>query len=445
MPKLHCALSGLCVFVLATAGVAGDLNNVSLQQIGSGFSNPLAVRSAFDGSDRLFVVEQDGLVRILRPNGAVDPTPFLDISGSGQALTNSSGERGLLGIAFHPNFISNGYVYVNYTDLNSPFNTIVARYTVSAGDADQLDPGTFLEIIRIRQDFSNHNGGDIHFGADGYLYIGMGDGGSGGDPCNRAQDGDPINSPPPDGSTSANNMAICNTNSADPTSALLGKMLRIDVDNAGQNVSGVCGAGTNYGIPMDNPFVGNASACDEIWAFGVRNPFRFSFDAITGDMYIGDVGQGTREEISFNASGQGGLNFGWDCREGIEPHSPASSQCSAMATYTEPLVDYQRPSNPCGSVTGGYRYRGPVPELSDTYLFGDFCTGEIYVASSSDGFSTFDVLIDPSTDASGYCAGDQLCLTAFGEDANRNVLVVDRNGLIYRFLGEDLIFADGFE
>ena len=294
-----------------------------LQQVisdGELTGSPLAARHAGDGSGRLFIVEQSGAIRIWDGN-TVLTTPFLNLGSGGENVTAASGERGLLGLDFHPDFASNGRFYVNYTAANtSPFatgTTVIAEFQLS-GDVNVADPASERIIMTVTQDFSNHNGGDIHFGPDGYLYIGMGDGGSGNDPCNRAQTLDPASL------VTAGQLQQRRLNDS---LALLGKMLRIDVDNttpAGSNQ--LCAANADgsaeYAIPADNPFLGNDpdNACDEVWAYGLRNPFRFSFDRFTGDMLIGDVGQGLWEEVDFEPfDTMGGLNYGWNECEGNQP------------------------------------------------------------------------------------------------------------------------------
>ena len=249
---------------------------VRLEPVVGGFSNAVALTHAGDQSGRQFITLQTGRVLIYDGTQLL-PNPFLDIS----ALVSCCGERGLLSIVFHPDYAANGHVYVNYTDNSG--DTVVARYTVSA-DPDVIDPGSALVLLNVSQPFSNHNGGQLQFGPDGKLYIGMGDGGSGGDPRNLAQD----------------------------LTSLLGKMLRIDVD-----------AGVPYAIPPDNPFVGDPNARDEIWAYGLRNPWRFSFDRVTGDLLIGDVGQGSWEEIDLQPStSAGGENYGWRLMEGDTCFNP---------------------------------------------------------------------------------------------------------------------------
>ena len=283
------------------------------------------MQSAGDGSGRLFVVEQSGVIRVLRDSG-VNPLPFLDIRGK----IRSGGERGLLGLAFPPGFQEKQYFYLNYTNLAG--DTVVARYRVT-GDPDVADPTSETVVLTFNQPFGNHNGGQLRFGPDGYLYIGTGDGGSGFDPFNNGQ----------------------------TPGKLLGKMLRIDVESdLGQ-----------YQIPPDNPFLADAAFRPEIWGLGLRNPWRYSFDRDTGDLWIADVGQNRAEEIDFQpASSQGGENYGWSVMEGLRC---VNAGCS-MAGLTLPVHEYSHTGGDCGgSVTGGHVYRGNrSPGLRGTYIYGDF-------------------------------------------------------------------------
>ena len=260
--------------------------SINLQQIATGFNRPVDIVHA--GDNRLFIVEQNnGRIRIMDQDGNINPTNFLDI---GSRVGSTANEQGLLGLAFHPNYASNGYFYVNYTATNG--NTNISRFTVSA-NPDVANANSEVILLTVSQPYNNHNGGGIKFGPDGYLYIGMGDGGSGGDPGNRAQN----------------------------TTNLLGKMLRIDVDG-----------GSPYSIPVDNPFVNNGSVSNEIWAIGVRNPWRFSFDRQTGDLWIADVGQGDWEEINMQpAASNGGENYGWRCYEGNIAFETAG--CSSVSSF----------------------------------------------------------------------------------------------------------------
>lgn len=304
-------------------------------RIASGLSRPVFVCSPPADNERLFITEQyTGLIKIWR-NDSVLARPFLDI---GDSLATSGNEQGLLGMAFHPDFETNHYFFVDYTKVGGA--SVIKRYTVSATDPDSADFSSGVTIMTIPQPYSNHNGGMIAFSPiDGYLYIGMGDGGSGGDPQNRAQDG----------------------------TSLLGKMLRIDVD-----------AGFPYGIPPANPYIDSATTQDEIWAKGLRNPWRFSFDALTGEMYIGDVGQNAWEELSYQpANSPGGENYGWRLKEGTHCYNP-SSNCDTEGILTDPIYEYSHSSSRC-SITGGYVYRGcAIPDLQGTYFFADYCTSEVW-------------------------------------------------------------------
>lgn len=290
------------------------------------FARPVDLQHAGDGSDRLFIVEQAGVIRVFANTSSVATADtFLNIQNR---VNDSGNEEGLLGLAFHPNFATNGYFYVNYTASN-PRRTVVARYRVSA-NPNRADANSEFVLLTVNQPYENHNGGQLAFGPDGYLYIGMGDGGSGGDPQNNGQD----------------------------RRGLLGDMLRIDVDNPA--------GGLNYGIPPDNPFVGNTSGYrEEIYAYGFRNPWRFSFDFVTGWLWVGDVGQGSREEIDIVEKG---LNYGWRIMEGKICYSP-SSGCDQTGLAL-PIWDYGRSSG--ASITGGYVYRGSrVAPLAGAYVYGD--------------------------------------------------------------------------
>jgi glucose/arabinose dehydrogenase len=347
-----------------------------------GFSSPVAIANT-GGDARLFVVERGGLIRIIHGDGTIDPTPFLDISG----LITAGGEQGLLGLAFHPDYSENGYFFVNYTDLDA--NTVIARFTVSDSDPDIADAGTREEILSIYQPDYNHNGGDLVFGPDGYLYIGTGDGGSAGDPGNHAQD----------------------------LSSLLGKMLRIDIDN-----------GTPYAIPPGNPYIENAVAADEIWASGLRNPWRFSFDRETGDMWIADVGQDRIEEVNFIPSGSGaGMNFGWRCYEGEEAYN--TDGCGSVGDYQFPLYQYYHSTDNGCSVTGGFVYRGQeYLSLEGYYFFADFCNNIIYSLHNS---SEQWVLTK-----NGPYSGNNF--STFGEDQNGEIYVAGiTSGTVYKLTAEE--------
>jgi glucose/arabinose dehydrogenase len=356
-------------------------------RVASGLSKPLFVTSPPADSSRLFIVEQNsGQIKILS-GGMVLPTAFLDI---GDLITSSGNEQGLLGLAFHPDYSSNGYFFVNYTDTLG--NTTVARYKLS-GDPNQAEPDSQLVILNITQPFANHNGGMLVFGpGDGYLYIGTGDGGAGGDPGNRAQD---------DGE-------------------LLGKMLRIDVDG-----------GSPYGIPPDNPFVGAVDSLDEIWAKGFRNPWRFSFDRVTHDLYIADVGESAWEEVDFQVSSStGGENYGWRLMEGDHCYNPPTN-CDPGG-LTDPIHEYSHGGDPnrC-AIVGGFVYRGEaIPDLQGTYFFADDCSGQIwsfrYDGDNLTEFTDRTAELDPGSGMSI----DQI--SSFGEDAAGELYIVDLDGEVYK-------------
>ena len=291
---------------LSLVAISNYSQTINLQNFATGFSSPVEIVHPPNDS-RLFVVQQGGIIKILNPNGSINATPFLTLT---TATITTGGERGLLGMAFHPNYASNGFFYLNYT--NTSGNTVVARYAVNASNPNIANT-TGTVLLTVTQPFSNHNGGGIHFGPDGYLYIGMGDGGSGGDPGNRAQN--------------------INEN--------LGKMLRIDVDSA-----------SPYGIPPTNPYVGVAGN-DEIWAIGVRNPWKFSFNRLNGDLWIADVGQNVVEEINkiLSPLPNTGLNFGWRCYEGNVAYN--TTGCVPLASMTAPIAVVNQNTGACSS-TGGY-------------------------------------------------------------------------------------------
>ena len=295
----------------------------------SGLALPVDIQNAADGSGRLFIVEKRGRILIL-VNGKILPAPFLDISGE---VGSQHDEQGLLGLAFHPDYAHSGLFFVNYTDGNG--NTVIARFHVATDDPNRADPASEVDVLRVNQPFDNHNGGGLAFGPDGFLYIGLGDGGSEGDPLRTGQD----------------------------LQTMLGKMLRIDVDH-----------GDDYSIPPDNPFV-KSGGLPEIWAYGLRNPWRFSFDPLTGNLYIADVGQDAWEEVDFVPAGTpGGLNFGWSYFEAMHPYQ---GQPPANAAFAGPVSEYSH-ADGC-AVTGGYVYRGAaLPEWHGVYFYGDYCSGNIW-------------------------------------------------------------------
>ena len=344
------------------------------------FDFPLALRHAGDDSGRRFVVERNGVIRIVDADDNILPDPFLDIS----AQVNTTFEGGLLGLAFHPDFSENGKFFVNFTSSGSPLTTRIVRFEIDSTNSDQADPASQLDILSISQPAANHNGGDLHFGPDGYLYIGMGDGG----PSSTSQDPE----------------------------SLLGSMLRIDIDD--DDFPG--DPDRNYAIPSDNPFIGE-SGLDETWAYGLRNPYRFSFDRDTGDLWISDVGQVTWEEINLQPAGDpGGQNYGWDVCEGAWQTGSTTVPCDLPGS-TLPVIEYRRISPHC-SVTGGYRYRGPIASLQGSYVYGDYCSGQVWLAEEDDG-----EWISEEFEALGNG------LVGFGEDEDGHVYVLLSDGEIWRF------------
>ncbi len=325
----------LALFVAVLSGFGSRIaaaQYITAEKLADGLARPVSIVNAGDGSGRLFIVLQGGEV-VVHDGAQILPEPFLDVS----SLVFCCGERGLLDIAFHPNYADNGLIFINYTETSG--DSVVARYEVSA-DPDLADPDSAAVFLTVAQPFANHNGGQIQFGLDGFLYIALGDGGSGGDPDNRAQ------------------------NSGD----LLGKILRIDIDQ-----------GAAYAVPPDNPFVGVTDAREEVWALGLRNPWRFSFDRLTGDLFIADVGQGSREEVDFQVnSSSGGENYGWRLMEGSSCFEPQVG-CNDD-TLVLPILEYDHSDGNC-SITGGYRYRGVTTPLSDGfYFYADYCSGRIWAA-----------------------------------------------------------------
>ncbi len=352
-----------CFLAGGAFGQSGDI----LEEVVSGIGRVTDIQSPHDGSGRLFLVQQPGIIRILR-DGDLLPRPFLNIEGR----VTSGGERGLLGLAFPPDFAARNYFYVNYTDASGA--TVVSRFVVSDDPATAED-GSERILLTVQQPFSNHNGGQIRFGPDGFLYIGMGDGGSANDPFNNAQ----------------NSMS------------LLGKMLRIDVE---PNLE-------EYRIPRGNPFAGSPDIRSEIWALGLRNPWRFSFDRAAGDLWIGDVGQNTVEEIDFQPdSSSGGENYGWRVMEGFRCRAP---NCDPD-DFTLPVLEYTRGQGQ--SVSGGFVYRGSrYPHARGVYVYGDFVSGRIWGLRFRDGAVTGNELL-----ANGGS------VSTFGEDEAGELYAADYGG-----------------
>ena len=365
--------AGAIGLILASGTWSQEIRPV---QIVTGVSGITDIQNAGDGSGRLFLVQQNGVIRAMR-NGALLTTPFLDIRGK----TRADGERGLLGLAFPPGFDGKQRFYVDYTDLNG--DTVIAQYRVSP-NSDVADAASELVLLKIAQPFANHNGGQVRFGPDGYLYIAMGDGGSAGDPMRNGQ-----------------NLGV-----------LLGKLLRIDVESSPGQVR----------IPADNPFVNTAGARGEVWAYGLRNPWRFSFDRATSDLWIADVGQDTYEEVDFQpAASRGGENYGWNLMEGLHCYQAGCQ----MQGLTRPVAEYTHAAGGC-SVSGGFVYRGRVsPGLRGIYLYGDYCSGRIWgVERQGNGWANRELL------ASGFT------ITTFGEDEAGEVYVANAgNGSVHHIEG----------
>ncbi len=370
---------------------SGPPPDIPLQKVvaASGFNRPLFVTFAPGDSTRLFVVEQGGVIKVVK-SGTVLSTPFLEISDS---VGNSSGERGLLGMAFHPDFQSNGYFYVDYTGTNGA--THISRFSVSS-NPDIADRSSELVVLKVNQPYSNHNAGMLAFSPiDGYLYVGFGDGGAANDPQNRAQNPD----------------------------SLLGKMLRVDVEGV-----------SPYAIPSDNPFVDSANYRHEIWALGLRNPWRYTFDRQTGDLYIADVGQDEVEEVDFQPStSTGGENYGWRLKEGNDCFNP-SSGCESRTDLINPIWTYRhsKATNPC-SITGGYVYRGrAIPGVQGMYFCGDYCSGEVWAFR----FSPHGGLTDFSDYTSALSPGG-LRLVSFGQDYFGELYIVSSSdGTVYRIVAD---------
>lgn len=348
--------------------------------LAAGLQKPTVITHAFD--DRLFVVEQVGRIRIVR-DGMLAPDPFLDIVN---LVGSASSEQGLLGLAFHPNYATagatgEGQFYVNYTDKNG--DTHISRFSVSADNPDRADPQSEVEYLFVDQPYPNHNGGILSFGPDGYLYAGLGDGGSADDPLNAGQS----------------------------RTTLLGKILRLDVDSETDQ----------YAIPPDNPFAGATDTLPEIWAYGLRNPWRFSFDRATGDLYIADVGQATWEEVNFQpASSAGGENYGWRIMEGL--HCFKADTCDQTGLVL-PIFEYDH-SQGC-SITGGYVYRGQAhPEMTGNYFVADYCSGIIWRLFPEGERWRADLVHDSA-----------LVISTFGEDVNGELFLTDyAHGAIYRLV-----------
>ena len=345
-------------------------DNYVWETVVSGLERPVDIQHA--GDERLFIIEKVGRIRILQ-NGQLIDFPYLNIT---DRVGSGGNEQGLLGLAFHPNYAETGLFFVNYTDKGG--DTVIARYRVTA-DPNIGDPSSEVILLQAKQPFGNHNGGGLDFGPDGYLYIALGDGGSAGDPLGYGQSLD----------------------------TWLGKILRIDVDTIEPP----------YGVPSDNPF--SDIQRSEIWAYGLRNPWRISFDSATGDLYIGDVGQGQWEEINFVPAGApGGINFGWKYFEGTHGYDGAPPQ---GVQFEPPVAEYDHGQG-C-SVTGGYVYRGTMPEWNGIYLYGDYCSGTVWGLIRSGGGWQAQALF-----------GAVGSITSFGQDQSGEVYIATDSGQILRLV-----------
>jgi len=361
----------LILIALLWGANPGTAQLIELELIDGSFDTPVDL--VFDHENNMYVVQRQGIVRVLSPDGTLSPDVFFDIDGRVQ----SGSERGLLGMVFHPEYPDSNYLYVNYT--NNDGNTVISRFAVDV-EGREADPGSESILLTQDQPFANHNAGDLNFGPDGLLYFGLGDGGSGGDPVDAGQRGD----------------------------TYLGKMIRIDVDQ-----------GAPYTVPADNPFLNDPEVLDEIWALGLRNPWRFSFDRATGDMWIADVGQNELEEVNRQpADSDGGENYGWRCYEASSEFN--TDGCGPASTYTFPVWEYEHGPNGC-SVTGGYVYRGSkIPELEGKYIYADYCSGRIWALSNDGGVWSSEELLD--TDSQ---------IGTFGENQDGELFLASLNGRIY--------------
>ncbi|GJM09799.1 MAG: glucose dehydrogenase [Lysobacteraceae bacterium] len=386
----------LALAFVSIPGIVMAGSNLFLDPVITGQTNVTDITNT--GDSRLFIAEKDGRVLIF-DSGIVLPTPFLDVS----ALTTGGFEQGLLGLAFHPDYANNGYVFINYT--NADQKSVLARYTRSAGDPNQVDPTSGVILITVdHPNSSGHYGGQVAFGPDGYLYTSFGDGGTQQDPECDSQD----------------------------TSSLLGTVIRIDVD---QSVD----TAPYYGIPADNPFV-SAGHLPEVWGYGLRNPWRFDLDAQSNQLFLSDVGQFSREEVTVTSlSAGGGDNYGWKVMEGlscfdpdpVDPDCPMNTPSCFDPAYTNPQIEYDHSAGEC-SVTGGVVYRGDgIAQLRGHYLFGDWCTGRLWSADVATGLQPEQLSISLAA------------VQAFGRDHLGEVYLT-QGTTVFRLSIDDEIFADGF-
>lgn len=357
-----------------------ELKDINIIYKAGGLSSPVDIASTgLSGDARLFIAEQSGLIKIVDPaTGQIAPERVLDISSK----VINAGEMGLLGLVFDPDLSERPFIYVNYVrPSNAGRETVIARYQLNASQT-AADPASEKIILTVSQPYENHNAGDLAFGPDGYLYVPLGDGGSGGDPQNRAQD--PGN--------------------------LLGKVLRVDVHQ-----------GENYTVPTDNPFINQEGYRPEIWSMGWRNPWRLSFDRSSGDMWVADVGENKIEEVNHEPSGSAGRNYGWRCFEGTEELN--LSGCGERSNYTFPVAQYAHIDGPCNSITGGFVYRGQkYPALNGYYFYADYCTGNIYNLKSAQ-----------ATYSGGLLKSTAFNISTFGEDSVGELFLADaKTGAIYQ-------------
>ena len=401
-------VSGSPALLTVDYHIEGPTDNLILELVTGGLNRPVAIANAGDGSNRLFIVEQSGIIRIYDlATETLLGTPFLNISG---LVDDTGSEQGLLGLVFHPDYENNRQFYVNYTYDPPGVNndrTRIAMYQASIGNPNVANT-TESVILEFAQDFSNHNGGDMHFDPEGYLVIATGDGGDGNDPNNRGQ----------------------------TLTTLLGKMLRIDVDTAPapDGSTGPCGLVQNYGIPPGNPYAGSDEGCDEILHYGMRNPWRFSFDARTGEMYIGDVGQGLWEEIDYAPAGASNINYGWKICEGAHLRGSTSTPCSFGEL---PIIEYSSSGTGNCSVTGGYVYRGGSTSLQGRYIYADYCSARIWIATREGDNWTSEQWIEGSS--LGF-------IPTFGQDEQCELYVADfSTNAIYRIVDTENIDSSGFE
>ena len=464
---IRTTVAGVLISALTSQASAQSLPaNVTLESIVSaGLTQPIVARFPKDGSGRMFILEKGGALKIFK-NGALNAAPFLTNSAStscnwaGSARTtgfSSTSEQGLLGLAFDPNFVNNRRIFLHYNDVNQ--DTVIAKVLASAVNPDLFEANSCEILLRIDQPFGNHKGGSINFAADGLLYIGMGDGGSGGDPCRRSQTVLPGQLAQFD--TDASCQTDANFTSYGPgnnnSRALLGKFLRIDVNGTSAAPHGLCGVpaaqAALFSAPSSNSTI--VGQCPEMFAYGIRNPWQWNFDRNTGDLVIGDVGQSTQEEIHVlkrDAAGQlqSGLNFGWNCWEGVFNHSTSAPFCGALALAQthDPVINL--PRSQATSITGGTVYRGPIAGLRGQYVFADFSGGNFFLAQpgnlSAGGTVQADWPYIVRTAANFAAPTPSIgTFTSFTEDTQGNLYVVDAGGQIFKFTDNDSLFYDGAE